>query len=238
MREGRNSAFDLTSFAQVDRVYLHPEQWRHGLYDGKIAGWPTAWGCTRPTPPAPATGWSPPGCGPPGQPGGPPASAADPDRRGPGAGGRCDASPAGGDRADPARDATGRPRPSGHGAHPVRCGRRRTPGHRPVGGRLDHRIPQQHNRSRPGSRPDPIGNRPVDSPDRPDDAVLGYAAFDQGSVNDCTGRGGHRGQRRHRPRRRHRVRRPRRHASRCWPAARKAWPAPPGMSAPAAAAPC
>ena len=38
VREGRNSAFDLTSFAQVDRVYLHPEQWRHGLDDGKIAG--------------------------------------------------------------------------------------------------------------------------------------------------------------------------------------------------------
>src|SRR5262249_60698972 len=37
VREGRNSAFDLTSFAQVDRVYLHPEQWRYGLYDGKIA---------------------------------------------------------------------------------------------------------------------------------------------------------------------------------------------------------
>jgi len=37
-REGRYSAFDLTSFAQVDRVYLHPEQWRDGLDDGKIAG--------------------------------------------------------------------------------------------------------------------------------------------------------------------------------------------------------
>src|SRR5262245_44237162 len=36
-REGRYSAFDLTSLAQVDRVYLHPEQWRHGLDDGKIA---------------------------------------------------------------------------------------------------------------------------------------------------------------------------------------------------------
>src|SRR5262249_17928145 len=36
-REGRNSAFDLNSFAQVDRASLHPEQWRDGLYDGKIA---------------------------------------------------------------------------------------------------------------------------------------------------------------------------------------------------------
>src|SRR5947209_596254 len=37
-REGRDSAFDLTGFAQVDRGYLHPEQWRHSLYDGKVAG--------------------------------------------------------------------------------------------------------------------------------------------------------------------------------------------------------
>ena len=49
-------------------------------------------------------------------------------------------------RAMPAR----RPRAVGHGAHPVRRRRRRTPGHRPVGGRLDHRIPRRDNRSRPG----------------------------------------------------------------------------------------
>jgi len=36
-REGRYSAFNLATFAQVDRGYLHPEQWRYGLYDGKIA---------------------------------------------------------------------------------------------------------------------------------------------------------------------------------------------------------
>src|SRR6478609_6291724 len=95
--------------------------------------------------------------GPAGQPGGPPAPAAHPDRCRPGAGGRCDGSPAGGDRANPAGDACRRPRRVGHGAHPVRRRRRRTPGHRPVGGRLDHRIPQQHNRSRPDSGPTRAG---------------------------------------------------------------------------------
>ena len=41
------------------------------------------------------------------------------------------------------RDAGRRPRPAGHGAHPVRRRRRRTPGRGPVVGRLDHRIPRQ-----------------------------------------------------------------------------------------------
>ena len=107
-----------------------------------------------------------------GQPRGPPASAADPDRRGPGTGGRGDAPPAGGDRADPARDAAERPRTAGRGAHPVRRGRRGTRGRGPVVRRLDHRILQQHNRSRPGSTADPTGNRPVDT-DRPDDRSSG-----------------------------------------------------------------
>jgi hypothetical protein len=37
-REGRDSAFDLTGFAQVDRVYLHSEEWGHSLDDGKRTG--------------------------------------------------------------------------------------------------------------------------------------------------------------------------------------------------------
>src|SRR6516162_10458336 len=38
MCESRYGAFDLASFAQVDRVNLHPEQWGHGLDDSKCAG--------------------------------------------------------------------------------------------------------------------------------------------------------------------------------------------------------
>src|SRR5215471_2793453 len=38
-REFRDRAFDFIGFPQVDRGYLlDPEQWRHGLDDGKRAG--------------------------------------------------------------------------------------------------------------------------------------------------------------------------------------------------------
>ena len=37
-REGRDGALDLAGVAHVDRVDLHPQRWRHGLDDGKLAG--------------------------------------------------------------------------------------------------------------------------------------------------------------------------------------------------------